>query len=93
MKNRRKKRVSPAFLVTLTLIILGLGLTLAGNGFASTGFQARGVEKQIKALIEENKLLEIQAANLQSIQKLSESVGNSASLVPVSKLKHIEPAK
>src|SRR3989338_5542396 len=88
-RKNRKKKYSLNFILTCTAIVLGVGITLAANGFASIGFKQYRIQSRLQALMQENKDLELQITNLQSLHRLKDESVVKDYLVPVGYLKHV----
>lgn len=77
---------------------LMLGLILAGlmtylwqiNSLSTYGFRVRELEKQVGSLRENNKGLENQVVNLQSLSSLQQKI-DLFSFVPVTNIEYITP--
>lgn len=98
-KGKRKQGLSVAFVpgpVTMTIGIIVLfcvvSLLFLVQVFQSstTGYEVSALETQIEELKEENKKLEIQAAELQSLDSIEASV-QEINMVPVENIVYIEP--
>ncbi len=67
-----------AFLISLCLFFLvmamGIFYLVQANVLATRGYKISSLEAQVKALQEQNKLLELKASEIQSIKKISERV-------------------
>lgn len=81
-KNRRK-------LLLGILVVAGLGITAAANGFAFSGFHATSLQQKIQKLAEENEQLEIKITNLKSLQNLKDKLQTESGFVPVNQIKYI----
>ena len=54
----------------LSIVLLGFGYLFQINALGTTGYQIKKVEKQIQALQQEQKNLQLDASDLQSIERV-----------------------
>lgn len=90
MRHRKtKKSKRSAKLLVGILIIAGLGVTAAANGFAFSGFHATTLQQKIQKLAEENEELELKITNLKSLQNLKDKLQTESGFVPVDQIKYL----
>ncbi len=91
----RKRQSNPANTLRWNLAIicsiLGLGLVYLFqiNALGTRGYQISNLEKQIKKLESEQKLLQVQASELKSITRIQQEAANR-SFVPVAGVNYIK---
>ncbi|MBD3282092.1 MAG: hypothetical protein GF387_00550 [Candidatus Portnoybacteria bacterium] len=73
-KARKEERVrSTISVILVTLIVLGLFFyILEVNAIAGSGYKMRELNKEIKELEAENKIMQVNISNLRSINNLEE---------------------
>lgn len=92
MKKRAKKAKNKRRLLVGILIIVGLGVTAAANGFAFSGLHASTLQQKIQKLSAENEQLEIKITTLKSLQNLRDKLQADSGFVPVSQINYLPTA-
>lgn len=91
---RRRVNIGPvtlSFVSIFILCLLSLFYLAQANQTATNGYQIRELEEELDVLKEENKKLELKAAELQSVRKVEEGVKH-LNMIPIDKLMYITPA-
>lgn len=76
------------FLLTAVLVF-GIAYFFEINALSTKGYEIRQLEQKIKTLEVENKHLEVQASNLQSISRIQEHA-EKLNFIPIGKAQYIK---
>ncbi len=90
---RRKVSVGPValcFISIFILCLLSLFYLAQANQTATKGYEIRALEDQLETLREEQKKLELKAAELQSVRNVEEG-SRQLNMVPVEKVVYLTP--
>lgn len=86
-------KIGPVSLCLITIILLcflSLFYLAQANRIASRGYEIRELEEGLSRLEEENRKLELKAAELQSVKYIEEEVKH-LNMVPIGKVVYITP--
>jgi cell division protein FtsL len=77
------------FAVTAACLLLAVSYLVQANSFSTKGFEISRLQQKVDALSESNKKLQIEAAQLQSLQRI-QSEPQQTSMVPVNIVTYIQ---
>jgi cell division protein FtsL len=95
MQQTKKRTASKAsverlgFAVTALCLILMVSYFVQANSFSTKGFEISKLQQQVDDLAESNKKLQIEAAELQSLQRI-QSEPQVTGMVPVNTVTYVQ---
>jgi cell division protein FtsL len=77
------------FVVVSACLILAISYLVQANSFSTKGFEISQLQQKVDALSESNKKMQIEAAQLQSLQRI-QNEPQETSMVPVNTVTYIQ---